>query len=122
MTIQAFEHVQIAMPRGREDEAIAFYQGVLGLHVVPKPEHLAVRGGCWFENDSVKVHLGVTDDFVPAKKAHPAFLVTDLNEFKSIFELHGIDVVVDQPLEGFDRCYVHDPFGNRIELLQRVTT
>lgn len=121
MTIQAFEHVQLAMPRGREDEAIAFYRGVLGLHVVPKPEHLAVRGGCWFENDSVKVHLGVTDDFVPAKKAHPAFLVADLNEFKSIFEQHGIEIVVDQPLEGFDRCYVHDPFGNRIELLQRVT-
>lgn len=117
--IFGIEHVQLAMPRGRESEAIGFYEGVLGLRSVPKPDHLAVRGGCWFESGEVRIHMGVADAFVPASKAHPALLVRSLPELVSVLEAHGIEVRVDQPLEGFDRCYAHDPFGNRIEFMQR---
>jgi catechol 2,3-dioxygenase-like lactoylglutathione lyase family enzyme len=117
--IYGIEHVQLAMPKGRETEAISFYEGVLGLTNVPKPDHLAVRGGCWFESGEVRIHLGVADDFVPATKAHPALLVRSLTDLVSVFDDHGIAVTVDQPLEGFDRCYAHDPFGNRIEFMQR---
>jgi hypothetical protein len=80
MTVIAIEHVQLAMPPGREGEAHAFYAGLLGIPEVPKPAHLAARGGAWFEAGEVKVHLGVEEDFRPARKAHPAFVATGLEE------------------------------------------
>ena len=78
MKVVAIDHVQLAMPEGGEATAQAFYEGLLGLPRVPKPPHLERRGGCWFENDSVKVHLGVDADFRPASKAHPALVVEGL--------------------------------------------
>ena len=78
MRVAKIDHVQLAMPAEREAEAIAFYDGLLGLALVPKPANLAARGGCWFERDGVKLHLGVDADFRPARKAHPALLVEDL--------------------------------------------
>ena len=120
MNVYGIEHVQLAMPKGRESDAIAFYEGVLGLTNVPKPDHLAGRGGCWFESGDVRIHLGVSGDFVPAMKAHPALLVRSLPDLVVLLEEHGIEVTVDQPLDGFDRCYAHDPFGNRIEFMQRI--
>ncbi len=120
MTLLAIDHIQLAMPAGREAEARAFYAGVLGLAEVEKPVALAGRGGCWFENGTVKVHLGVDPDFHPAAKAHPAFLVGDL----AVMERRALaaDAVVkrDVALGGYDRIHVFDPFGNRIELMQKV--
>nr|WP_233998174.1 VOC family protein [Erythrobacter sp. QSSC1-22B] len=106
------------MPLGGEDTAQAFYTGVLGIPEVPKPSHLASRGGCWFEDGGLKVHLGVEADFRPARKAHPAFLVSDLPQLVRRLHRGGHSVVEDQPLDGFDRVYVDDPFGNRIELME----
>jgi catechol 2,3-dioxygenase-like lactoylglutathione lyase family enzyme len=93
-------------------------QKMLGISEVAKPPHLAARGGCWFEQGEVKVHLGVEADFVPACKAHPAFIVDDLRVLAVVLKQGGYHVVEDQPLEGYDRLYVSDPFGNRIELMQ----
>ena len=76
MPLRAFHHVQVAMPVGQEDRAEAFYSGLLGLERVRKPEELAGRGGAWFRRAGVEVHLGVEDPFRPARKAHPAFIVT----------------------------------------------
>lgn len=120
VNIYGIEHVQLAMPPGRESEAIDFYQGVLGLSHVPKPQHLAVRGGCWFESGEVRIHLGVMEEFVPATKVHPALLVRSLPDLVSLLRQVAIDVTGDQPLDGFERCYAHDPFGNRIEFMQRT--
>ncbi|MEF0938944.1 VOC family protein [Rhizobium sp. BR 362] len=106
------------MPAGQEDKARAFYQDLLGLAEVEKPPHLVSRGGCWFELDAVKVHLGVDPDFAPAKKAHPGFVVDDLESLCSALERAGFSTLSDQPLEGYIRKYVNDPFGNRIELMQ----
>jgi hypothetical protein len=78
MRIRSLDHVQLAMPVGCEEDARSFYQGLLGICEKPKPQHLAMRGGCWFETAQVKVHLGVEPDFVPARKAHPAFMSTIL--------------------------------------------
>lgn len=78
MPITALDHVQLAMPPGEGAAAIAFYEALLGIPHVPKPPHLAVRGGCWFESDEVKVHLGVEQDFRPARQAHPALRVQGL--------------------------------------------
>jgi len=118
MRIVGLDHVQLAMPAGREAEARAFYEGVLGIPEVPKPANLAARGGCWFEGGAVKVHLGVEGDFRPARKAHPAFLVEDLATFMAGLAAAGVAARRDEPLEGYDRIYVDDPFGNRIELLE----
>ena len=117
MGIVAIDHIQLAMPAGREAEARAFYEGVLGLGEVPKPANLAARGGCWFERGAVKVHLGVEADFRPARKAHPAFLVDDLDQFRSSLDAAGIAIRTDEPLDGYDRFYIDDPFGNRLEIL-----
>ena len=119
MTVTALHHVQLAMPRGHEDDARAFYAGVLGFTELPKPPHLAKRGGAWFHSGAAEVHLGVEEDFRPAKKAHPALLVDDLADLAARCAAAGHPTVTDEPLEGFDRLYVTDPFGNRIELLQR---
>jgi catechol 2,3-dioxygenase-like lactoylglutathione lyase family enzyme len=116
--VERIDHVQLAMPAGREDDARTFYEGVLGIPEQPKPPHLATRGGCWFESETLKIHLGVEADFRPAKKAHPALLVRDLPALVQRLEAAGATVVDDEPLEGYDRVYVSDPFGNRIELME----
>jgi len=116
--VYGVDHVQLAMPANQEQRARDFYSGVFGLIEVPKPPNLAVRGGAWFENGALKLHLGVEQDFRPAKKAHPALLVENLASFQQRLEGAGIEIIKDEPLEGFDRIHVSDPFGNRIELLE----
>jgi catechol 2,3-dioxygenase-like lactoylglutathione lyase family enzyme len=118
MGLESIDHVQLAMPAGGEDAATSFYEGLLEIPRVPKPAHLEVRGGCWFEQSGLKIHLGVEADFRPARKAHPALLVSDFASL--IARLRGADVVVidDEPLDGYDRAYIDDPFGNRIELME----
>jgi catechol 2,3-dioxygenase-like lactoylglutathione lyase family enzyme len=116
--ITGLHHVQLAMPRGGEDEARSFYVNVLGFEELPKPENLAGRGGVWFRSGAAEVHLGVEDDFRPARKAHPALLVEDLAGLVKRCEGAGYAVKNDEPLSDYDRVYVADPFGNRIELLQ----
>jgi FkbM family methyltransferase len=117
----ALDHVQLAMPPDREAEARGFYTGVLGLPEIVKPPHLAKRGGCWFERGSLKLHLGVEQDFRPGRKAHPAFVVADLPSLVAALEAAGRPINRDEPLEGYDRIFTDDPFGNRIELMEPST-
>lgn len=117
MTVLGIHHVQLAMPPGEEARATAFYEGLLGIPRVVKPPHLEIRGGCWFESKAVRVHLGVETDFEPAMKAHPALLIEDLEALRHRLVAAGVPVGDDEPLPGFHRLYVSDPFGNRIELL-----
>jgi catechol 2,3-dioxygenase-like lactoylglutathione lyase family enzyme len=116
--VRRIDHVLLAMPAGGENDARAFYQAILGIPEVEKPPQLAARGGCWFEAGELKVHLGVEKDFAPARKAHPAFIVDDLRGLISNLQQAGCKLVEDAPLEGYDRIFVDDPFGNRIELMQ----
>ena len=110
------------MPGGREADARRFYQDILGIPEAKKPPELAARGGCWFEDGELKVHLGVEKNFAPARKAHPAFIVDDLNGLTAILQNAGYAIAHDQPLEGYDRIFVDDPFGNRIELIEPKTS
>lgn len=118
MQVLRLDHVQLAMPAGREAEARAFYRDGLGIPEQAKPAHLVGRDGCWFERGELKIHLGVDSAFVAARKAHPAFVVEDLPALVARLEHAGHRVVADEPLAGYARRYVDDPFGNRIELME----
>ncbi|QEX19611.1 glyoxalase [Hypericibacter terrae] len=119
MKVAGLDHIQLAMPAGREAEARAFYEGLLGIPEMTKPPPLAARGGAWFERGALKIHLGVEKNFMPARKAHPGLPVEDLPALIATLRAAGIAVNEDEPLEGFIRVYVDDPFGNRIELMER---
>jgi catechol 2,3-dioxygenase-like lactoylglutathione lyase family enzyme len=117
--ITGLHHVQLAMPPGEEDAGRAFYRDLLGLPEVPKPSDLAPRGGLWFRTGTFEVHLGVErEEFTPARKAHPAFLIRGLDELRERLDGAGYRIDEDVQLEGFRRFYARDPFGNRIELLE----
>jgi catechol 2,3-dioxygenase-like lactoylglutathione lyase family enzyme len=116
--VKSIDHVLLAMPAGREAEARAFYQGMLGIPEVKKPAVLTKRGGCWFEQGALKIHLGVEADFRPARKAHPALIVEDLASLSATLGKAGYALRSDEPLEGYARVFVDDPFGNRIELIE----
>jgi catechol 2,3-dioxygenase-like lactoylglutathione lyase family enzyme len=118
MRVRRLDHVLLAMPAGKESDARKFYQQTLGIPETVKPPDLAARGGCWFEDGELKIHLGVEKNFIPARKAHPAFIVEDLAGLTSALMEAGYPVSRDVPLEGYDRIFVDDPFGNRIELMQ----
>jgi catechol 2,3-dioxygenase-like lactoylglutathione lyase family enzyme len=115
--VARIDHVQVAMPQGRESEAEAFYGGLLGLEVRAKPPALAARGGRWFEDDDVKVHLGVEAQFRPAEKAHPGLVVEGLDRLVEALAEAGYPATWDTENPGARRCFVADPFGNRIELI-----
>ncbi|HMX20039.1 MAG TPA: hypothetical protein PKE35_04465 [Anaerolineales bacterium] len=123
MSILGVDHVQIAIPAGgdAEREARSFFIGLLGFREVPKPPELAQRGGLWLEAGSVKLHLGVESDFHPARKAHPAFIVRGLDELLAKIQRAKFETDTTQPpLEGYQRAHVFDPFGNRIELMEKT--
>lgn len=111
-------HAQIAAPQGSEDALRRFYGDVLGMTEVPKPPVLAARGGVWFRSGALELHLGVEDDFRPARKAHPGILVADLPAYVQRLLARGVEVVWDDNFPGFRRCYVTDPHGNRLELME----
>jgi len=122
MKILSIDHVQIAMPAGEEERARAFYMGILGFIEIPKPAKLAKRGGVWLQSENVQLHLGIEPNFHPARKAHPAFIVDDLNLLITKVQNAGCETDTTQPpLDGFKRAHVFDPFGNRIELMEKIS-
>jgi catechol 2,3-dioxygenase-like lactoylglutathione lyase family enzyme len=118
MSIIGIDHVQLAIPAGGEDQARSFYGYVLGLPEIPKPPELAKRGGCWFESAHVKIHLGVDPIFSPATKAHAGLLVTGIHRIVERCQELSVQVI-EEPMNGYRRVYIHDPFGNRLELMER---
>jgi len=110
-------HVQVACPAGGEDAARRFYGDALGIPEAAKPPGLAARGGCWFRGDGVEVHVGVEEPFAPARKAHPAFVVEDIDAVARRVAAAGFDVAWDDELPGYRRFYTADGAGNRVELL-----
>lgn len=112
-------HIQLAIPAGSEDECRAFYLGVLGMTEAQKPPALAARGGLWVRADKLELHLGVEEDFRPARKAHPGILVGDLDALAARLTDHGVEVSWDNNFPGHRRFYTFDNLGNRLEFLQR---
>ena len=110
--------MQIAAPAGCEEEARGFFCGLLGLEELPKPAALAARGGAWFVVGPQQLHVGVEDDFAPARKAHPAFMVDDVDMLAERLATAGVAVHWDDAVPGLRRFYAADPWGNRLEFLQ----
>jgi predicted enzyme related to lactoylglutathione lyase len=120
MPILSIDHVQIAIPVAGEDRARAFYSGILGFTEVPKPAEMAERKSIWFSAGGVNLHLGLEPDFHPAKRAHPAFVVTGLDAILAACERAGLSTKPDTSFNGLRRVHVFDPFGNRLELMERA--
>ncbi len=121
MPIVGLDHVQVAAPRveGVEERARAFYGGLLGLSELEKPDALKSKGGVWFSLGSGALHIGLEDDFRPARKAHPAFVVDGLDELRSRLEAAGYTTLDGEEIRGMHRFYVNDSFGNRLELMEK---
>ncbi|MCY9665523.1 glyoxalase [Paenibacillus alginolyticus] len=119
-SFHGIDHIQLAAPEGCEDEARNFFAKLLGWTEIPKPENLRKRGGVWFQCGIHQVHIGVQKDFVPATKAHPAFQVSQLDELQRYLMNHNIQTIPDDARddEGVKRCYLNDPFGNRLEFIE----
>jgi catechol 2,3-dioxygenase-like lactoylglutathione lyase family enzyme len=115
--IVGLDHVQFTLPVGAEEEADRFYIGLLGFEAEEKPPVLAARGGRWYRSGPVRFHLGSDAAFRPATRSHPAFVVDDLGALVSTLGAEGFGVEWDENIPGVGRCYVLDPFGNRLELV-----
>ncbi|MEU3220485.1 VOC family protein [Streptomyces sp. NPDC006971] len=116
--IAALDHVQLAAPAGSEDTLRAYYADALGMTEIPKPPALAARGGCWFQAGPVQLHIGVEQDFRPARKAHPGLRVTDIEAYAARLKAYGAEASWDDELPGHRRFFSHDPVGNRLEFLE----
>jgi catechol 2,3-dioxygenase-like lactoylglutathione lyase family enzyme len=116
--VARIDHIQIAAPAGCEGAARDFYGSLLGMKEIEKPPVLRARGGCWFECGSQQLHIGVERDFLPAKKAHPAFAVFHLDDLRESLTSRGITVVDDENFLGTRRFYAEDPWGNRLEFVE----
>ena len=114
--IVGIDHVQLSMPPGGEDDARRFYGSLLGLREVSKPPELAGRGGCWFVGADAAIHLAPEAGFRPHAKAHPALVIRDLARARDALVGAGVAIEEDDAGLPVDRCYIRDPFGNRIEL------
>lgn len=112
------DHVQLAIPKGSEALCRGFYCDLLGWREVEKPPILAARGGLWLDIGEGQLHLGVEDDFRPARKAHPALLVDDLDRLAEKLRTSGVTVTFDDAIQGVRRFYANDPVGNRLEFIQ----
>jgi catechol 2,3-dioxygenase-like lactoylglutathione lyase family enzyme len=119
MTVYGIDHVQVSMPAGGEALARRFYGELLGLTELPKPPNLALRGGAWFQCGALQLHLGVEAEFRPAKRAHPALLVSDLAQILATLSAAGFEIKHDsEGVPGVERAFTSDPFGNRIEFVE----
>jgi len=117
VAVAGFDHVQLSLPAGGEAVADAFYRDLLGFDTEEKPAVLAARGGRWYRSGDTRLHVGVDHDFRPATRAHPALVIDDLDALVATLATAGVNVEWDQNIPGVRRGYVHDPFGNRLELV-----
>ena len=119
MEITRLNHVQISIPVGSEGEVRRFYCGLMGLRETPKPDPLVNRGGLWVEIGDLQIHFGVEDVDRVNTKRHVAFEVRDLAKTRQEFEQSGIKIAESIPIDTYDRFNIRDPFGNRLEFMQR---
>jgi len=113
------DHIQICVPTGKEDEARAFYTNILGLKEIPKPQQLLANGGLWYQVADIQLHIG-TENEINNSKRHPAFEVADLEQARQYLKKNNIKIKEEIQIAGQIRFSFMDPFGNRIELLEKT--
>lgn len=118
--VYGLDHVTLALPEGGEEAARAFYVNVLGMDEQNRPERLNRQGVLWLVSGALCLHLTIEPDFHPSAKAHPAFLVDDLAEMRQTCESAGVLLSESEAIEGYARAFLFDPFGNRLELMERL--
>ena len=118
--VVGLNHIQIEAPAGCEAAARAFFGGLLGLAEIEKPANLQARGGAWFACGAQQIHIGVVVHFEPRRKGHPALEVRGLDAWRERLAAASVPITDDEPLPGWNRFYISDPWGNRIELLERA--
>jgi catechol 2,3-dioxygenase-like lactoylglutathione lyase family enzyme len=116
--IKRLDHIQLCIPIGEEEKARAFYSGILGLTEIEKPEALKPNGGLWFEVADIQLHIG-TENMEGASKRHPAFEVENLEQVKSYLIENNVRIKEDIQIPEIKRFSFFDPFGNRIEFLEK---
>ncbi len=116
--VKGIDHIQLVCPKGGEDEARKFYNEILGMKELPKPENLKGRGGCWFICGNQEIHISIQEDFIAPKKAHPGLIVTDIEALREQLLQLNFVIKEEPPIEGRTRFFVNDPFGNRVEFLE----
>ncbi|PYS79307.1 MAG: glyoxalase [Acidobacteria bacterium] len=119
LNIKRLDHVQVCVPRGAEARAREFYGGLLGLEEIEKPEVLRANGGMWYEVADIQLHVGVEETVAPSKR-HPAFEVEGLAGVRAYLEQNGVRTKDEPSLPGVERFSFFDPFGNRIELMEKT--
>src|SRR5450432_3624517 len=113
------DHIQICIPTGKKNEARAFYTDIIGLEEIPKPAGLIANGGLWYQAGEIQFHLG-TENEINKSKRHPAFEVVDLASARQLHETHSVKIKEEIQIPGQIRFSFINPFGNRIELLQKI--
>jgi hypothetical protein len=116
--VTVLHHVQVSCPPEGEAVVRRFYGDLLGLTEVDKPAVLAARGGAWFRGEGYELHVGVEEEFTPARKAHPAFLVEGADALARRLEAAGVEVTWDDDFPGYRRFHTRDLHGNRVEILE----
>ena len=121
MTIQAIHHIQITIPAGQEEKARGFYCELLALPEIPKPQSLQNKGGFWLQLRSQEIHVGTEDGFDRNQtKAHIAYLVDDLLLWREKLIDAGFQIIDSIVIPNYSRFEFRDPFGNRIEFIQKI--
>lgn len=116
--LDALHHVQVAIPPEGGEIARNFYRDILGLREVPVPPNVSKTAVAWFEQGTLRLHVGIDPDFHPARKGHPAFSVCDYDQLMAHLDSRGIHSTQATVVDGARRCHIYDPFGNRIELIE----
>jgi len=119
INFKRLDHVQICIPKGKENEARHFYTEIIGLTEIPKPESLINNGGLWYQVADIQFHIG-TENEINKSKRHPAFEISNFEEARQYLTLQGVTVKDEIPIPGQKRFSFIDPFDNRIELLQKI--
>jgi len=118
MSLTGIDHIQLAAPPGCEPAARNFFGGLLEMEEIPKPELLRARGGCWFKVGEKQLHIGIEPDFRPARKAHPAFSVENIQRVYEKLSNAGVGCTWDDAVDDVRRFYASDPWGNRLEFTE----
>jgi len=113
------DHIQICIPKGKENDARHFYSNIIGLIEIPKPDALILNGGLWYQLADIQLHIG-TENETDKSKRHPAFEVRSLEQARTHLLTHGVPLREEIQIPGQRRLSFFDPFNNRIELLERV--